>query len=281
MRDPGETSRVKRSAQALLAVFATLIAGAAVVAALGAHGNSVPRIDRYGLPDTGMIAVRAGYIRSYDGRTRSARWVLERLTGDDFVDTLPRVDEFRVATDVPSEQRATVADYTNATTLEGDVVDRGHLAPASHHKRDRQAQSDTYLLDVIVPQAAQSNRIGAYPALERAIQRLAQQEDVREVYVLTAPIYWPEDDADTVTYRVIGRSRIPVPTHIGKSVLAVRTGGRLTIWSFVCPNRATSLTVEECQVTTDEFERRSGLDVWPALAPDVANRLESATPEMW
>lgn len=247
-------------------------------------GPKMHKAARFGYPDTGRIAHREGYIRSYDGRTRSSHWVLERLDADSLSKAVDRRDEFREPTDIDAEFRPALQDYRGATTLEGETVHRGHLPASRFHQASRIENSDTFSLDVMHPQAAGTNSQGGpWAMLEAAICELLELESTREVYVLSCPLYWPDDGADTVTYKVIGKNRIPVPTHSGKSVLAVQGGGRLALWSFLIPNRKVPRPFElgDFLVSTDQLEHIAGFNCWPKLSPDVAARLESRVAPMW
>lgn len=67
----------------------------------------------WGMPDTGRIIVQDGFVLSYDGRLRSARWVAERLTKESLAKnpSVDRQNDYRRDPRVAVEFHANDDDY--------------------------------------------------------------------------------------------------------------------------------------------------------------------------
>ena len=148
-------------------------------------------IKKFGLPDTGDIHERKGYVLSYDGRLRGARWTLELLTHDNQRSRADRAAvTFHEDADVLPEARARLRDYADSG------YDIGHLAPAADHAASLPELRDTFRLSNASPQRPGFNR-GRWKELETAVRNLAARGDVTAVWVLTGPLWIPDGDVDT------------------------------------------------------------------------------------
>lgn len=233
---------------------------------------------KYGYPTTGQLIEQEGFLLGYDGFFKSARWVLYRL--EPIEEGVERSDEFRDDPRVDREFRPALSDYVGAKTREGTPIDRGHLVPSNDMRESRVANSDTFLMSNISPQDSSFNR-GTWLRLESLVRTLASQDGVRECYVMSGPAIAP-DETGTATLQFIGDSRVPVPTHYWKSVLVVVKSGRIKVWSVLLPNRKTpaSVELESFEVTVNELESITGLDLWEKIANDVEEDIESKL-ESW
>ncbi|MEQ2169919.1 hypothetical protein GOODEAATRI_029958, partial [Goodea atripinnis] len=109
-------------------------------------GNS-GAVMKYGFPSLANIRSRESYITSYDPRTRTASWVIERLNPTSLTGASDRrLCEFKEDDSVHVFHRATNADYR------GSGFDRGHLAAAANHKWSQKAMEDTFYLSNVAPQ---------------------------------------------------------------------------------------------------------------------------------
>lgn len=233
-------------------------------------GAEIEELTRYGTPDQEW-ASRGGYLVSYDGRTRCPRWVLEKLDADQLaVRVIRDGQDFRADQAVPAEVRVGPADYR------GSGFDIGHLAPAAVHRTSQQDLESTFLFSNAVPQPRSVNA-GVWLALENEV---ASQAKASSVWVITAPLWFAEDNGE-LRVRTIGRRTVWVPTHVGKAVLVEERQRVDRLRAWVIPNN-----VEACrgkrfhdfQVRVDEFEIRSGLNVFSALPDELEEQLEGASP---
>uniref|UniRef100_A0A3B5RE98 Endonuclease n=1 Tax=Xiphophorus maculatus TaxID=8083 RepID=A0A3B5RE98_XIPMA len=173
-------------------------------------GNS-GAVMKYGFPSLANVRSRESYVTSYDPRTRTASWVIERLNPASLTGPSDRKRcEFKEDDSVHVFHRATNADYR------GSGFDRGHLAAAANHKWSQKAMEDTFYLSNVAPQNPHLNQ-NTWNNLEKLCRSLTKH--YLNVYVCTGPLYLPrqEDDGKLyVRYQVIGRNHVAVPTHFFK-----------------------------------------------------------------
>lgn len=234
----------------------------AIVCGLAADAPAEKPILRYGAPEANYLE-RGDYLLAWDGRTRCPRWVLERLTVETVNGPLTRGElNFLPDKCAPVEFRPANDDYRGFS--------RGHLAAAANHSDTSAHMRATFTLANVVPQPQGFNG-GIWLRLENHVRALAREDGV-EVFCVTVPLWLP-DERGVVTYRVIGKRGVAVPTHCGKAVL-VQRGKDVWLDAWIIPNDAGREDFDLYRVTTDEFEAAAGLDLWPAASPQI-ERMEA------
>lgn len=209
------------------------------------------------------------WLLSYDGRTRSTRWTLEYLTADNTKAKVSRSGEHFRQANAPKEFRASPADYARSG------FDVGHQAAAANHATAPEALEETFTAANATPQTPALNR-GRWRELETEIRALTSS--ARCVWVVTAPIWKPAGRVDGtawLTVQMIGANDVWIPTHCGKAILIEREPEGLECRAWIVPNDDNPPPLDDCRVTTDEFERATGLDVWQSLPAAVEERLEA------
>ncbi|XP_054895547.1 endonuclease G, mitochondrial [Poeciliopsis prolifica] len=231
-------------------------------------GNS-GAVMKYGFPSLANVRSRESYVTSYDPRTRTASWVIERLNPASLTGPSDRkCCEFKEDDSVHVFHRATNADYR------GSGFDRGHLAAAANHKWSQKAMEDTFYLSNVAPQNPHLNQ-NTWNNLEKLCRNLTKQ--YLNVYVCTGPLYLPrqEDDGKLyVRYQVIGRNHVAVPTHFFKVLILEQADGRgVELRSYVLPNQPVDdkLPLERFLVPIETIERASGL----LFVPNIMKRTSS------
>ncbi len=214
-------------------------------------------IAKYGLPDTGDVHRREGYLLGYDGRLRGARWTLELLTKKSLAIEHGRDNlGFHEDTDVLQEARSRLRDYDRSG------YDIGHMAPAGNHCRTVAELKATFLLSNAHPQLPDFNR-GPWNGLEGYIRKLAKSDDVSAVWCLTGPLWIC--DSDQLMVRYLGASEIPVATHFFKSILIEHADGTLEPKTWIVPHVKEPPDMETLLESIDYLENKAGFDVWPEL----------------
>ncbi|XP_077417888.1 endonuclease G, mitochondrial [Vanacampus margaritifer] len=212
---------------------------------------------KYGFPSLSNVHTRESYVSSYDPRTRTPAWVIERLGGDTLLGTADRKRcDFKEDDSVHVFHRATNADY------KGSGLDRGHMAAAANHKGSQKAMDDTFYLTNVAPQNPHLNQ-NAWNNLEKLCRSLTKR--YANVYVCTGPLYLPRQEADGklyVRYQVVGGNHVAVPTHFFK-ILILERGGQdgVELRSYVLPNQPVDdkIPLERFLVPIESIERASGL----------------------
>uniref|UniRef100_UPI003AAF650C nuclease EXOG, mitochondrial-like n=1 Tax=Centroberyx gerrardi TaxID=166262 RepID=UPI003AAF650C len=236
-------------------------------------------IGRFGLPETGAeVRYYANHTLSYDQARKTPRWVAEHLTNHKLRGKANRKHcKFRVDPDIPACFSAGNEDYL------GSGWSRGHMAPAGDNKQSEQSMAETFYLSNIVPQNYENNA-GFWNRLEMYCRELTQR--FQDVWVVSGPLVLPreeeEDGRKMVSYQVIGKDDVAVPTHLFKAIL-VQNGTDvnnndadaadqsaapvLALGAFVVPNRPIGFErpLTDFQVSLPELERASGLTLYPGL----------------
>ncbi|XP_035514269.1 endonuclease G, mitochondrial isoform X2 [Morone saxatilis] len=224
---------------------------------------------KYGLPSLANIKTRESYVTSYDPRTRTASWVIERLSSASLSGPSDRkYCDFKEDDSVHLFHRATNADYR------GSGFDRGHLAAAANHKWSQKAMQDTFYLSNVAPQNPHLNQ-NTWNNLEKLSRSLTKH--YLNVYVCTGPLYLPRQEADGklyVRYQVLGRNHVAVPTHFFKVLILEQLDGRgVELRSYVLPNEPIDekVPLERFLVPIETIERASGL----LFVPNIMKRTSS------
>lgn len=224
---------------------------------------------KYGFPSLANVKTRESYVTSYDPRTRTASWVIERLNPASLSGTSDRkFCEFKEDDSVHVFHRSTNADYR------GSGFDRGHLAAAANHKWSQKAMDDTFYLSNVAPQNPHLNQV-AWNNLEKLCRSLTKR--YLNVFVCTGPLYLPRPEADGkmyVRYQVLGRNHVAVPTHFFKVLILEQTDGRgVELRSYVFPNEPVDekIPLERFLVPIETIERASGL----LFVPNIMRKTSS------
>ncbi|XP_017292080.2 endonuclease G, mitochondrial [Kryptolebias marmoratus] len=231
-------------------------------------GNS-GAVMKYGFPSLANIKTRESYVTSYDPRTRTASWVIEKLNPTSLTGPSDRkYCEFKEDDSVHIFHRATNADY------KGSGFDRGHLAAAANHKWSQKAMEDTFYLSNVAPQNPHLNQ-NTWNNLEKLCRSLTKR--YLNVYVCTGPLYLPRQEGDGklyVRYQVLGQNHVAVPTHFFKVLILEQADGKgVELRSYILPNEPVheKVPLERFLVPIETIERASGL----LFVPNIMRRTTS------
>ncbi|XP_060725679.1 nuclease EXOG, mitochondrial-like isoform X1 [Tachysurus vachellii] len=222
-------------------------------------------IQLYGLPvDGGDTRYYTNHILSYDQSRRTPRWVAEHLSEEKLLGKADRKHcKFKPDPDIPELFTAHNEDYL------GSGWSRGHMAPAGDNKFSEQSMAETFYLSNVVPQNYKNNA-GFWNRLEMYCRELTER--FRDVWVISGPLTLPqtsEDKKKIVSYQLIGKDDVAVPTHLYKVILVRKEHSPdvLALGAFVVPNAPIGFEhqLKEFQVSLTELERMSGLTFFPQL----------------
>ena len=76
-------------------------------------------------------------------------------------------------------------------------------------------------------------------------------------------------------FTTIGQNKVAVPQHYFKALYFPKISFML---GFILPNEGSNQPLDAFQVTIDEIEQRSHLDLFAGLPDQIENELESAVP---
>ena len=130
-------------------------------------------------------------------------------------------NEYREDTELPSEIRSTLDDYSSSG------YDRGHMCPGGDCNWDDEGRDETFLLSNMYPQNPNLNR-GDWNEIEMACRKWAKKYD--NIYIVCGPIFFKSQE-----HEKIGPHQIPVPEAFFKVVLCVEPSNLKGI-GFICRN---------------------------------------------
>jgi endonuclease G len=149
------------------------------------------------------------------------------------------------------------------TDYKGSGYDRGHLVPAADMNINNTAMSESFYLSNMSPQKPSFNR-GVWRKLETQIRGWSAVYDT--LYVVTGPIL-------EYGYKTTGPNEVAIPQFYYK---AIYTENPSKMIGFILPNEGSKENILKYQVTIDEIEKRTKLDLFPALNDTLEERLESS-----
>ncbi|XP_064283605.1 nuclease EXOG, mitochondrial [Passer domesticus] len=237
-------------------------------------------LERYGFPEAGTeTRCYTNHALSYDQAKRVPRWVIEHISKQKMLgDADRRHCKFRPDPNIPLMFSAVNEDYL------GSGWSRGHMAPAGDNKFSTRAMAETFYLSNIVPQNYENNA-GFWNRMEMYCRELTERFE--DVWVVSGPLTLPQTDGDgkkSVTYQVIGKDDVAVPSHLYKVILARRSrtsSEPLVLGAFVVPNNPIGFNhhLTDFQVSVEDLERMSGLVFFPQVdkTKDVKNICEVDT----
>jgi endonuclease G len=140
----------------------------------GGTGAALSKHTTLGIPSpasTGdannFLSVKSGYVVSYNGSRKVPNWVSWELNTS-YLGSTDRQDDFRPDDTLPaSEPQAALADYS------GSGYDRGHMCPSADRTLTVAANSQTFFLTNMVPQAANNNQ-GPWASMENDLRTIAR-----------------------------------------------------------------------------------------------------------
>lgn len=235
----------------------------------------------------------------HDGRLRSARWVIERLTRE----AVTRKDADRKGMQFYEDPRVDRRVRGHLDHYSASGFTRGHLAPAMNHRFTRDGLESTFALSNISPQLSTFNA-GAWLQLEIFVNKLPHLYE--DVFVMSGPLFLPEPlpennnqpegsmpngPSHELRIRTLGSPPfvIPIPTHFFKVVVARRPRARrpgrdlhhgppidheVAVAAWVLPHAARyprGAELAHYAVSLDLLEAATGFRVFPA-AIDAATR---------
>lgn len=231
---------------------------------------------RYGAPVCDEVLIGRYFTIGYSWYFRQAKWVLEIVNPNaHFEWEVERKDNFRADIRLPRRFRAGLKAY------KGAGYDRGHLVGSANQDELAIQNSETFLLSNMSPQAPEFNR-GMWRSLESAIRKLNAQENILETYVLTAPIFYFDQEVKTIGDKADKYGiDVPIPHAFMKSVLAEDSRGRLKLWTFEMKNKKLTGELEDYLAVTYDVEQKVGGQFWDRVAGSDLHSQKKKPRKMW
>lgn len=257
--------------------------GLAIIAMTSLWGATPgSHLKKHGLPVVAKVVERDEYILAYDGRNKTAFWVIEEITAEEMhrppfsrseIMSQTSGDGFNPDPAIPKHLSATDADYRRSG------YDRGHLAPSGDFRYDLKQSQDSFYYSNITPQPHEFNA-GIWLDLENQLRQWAKE--FGSLFVVTGPAFLPSKGF--VKYPVIGAHDVGVPTHCFKAVL-IEKAHHFEVCCFLLPStdpnshkHKKKAHFESYTVPLRELERLTGIIFYPNIHRD---NIRDVTPSNW
>lgn len=225
----------------------------------------------FGFPSAGELIFRKGYIVSHDNWLKIPRWSAYHISSTTVRGWSQRTDDFRADQELKPWQRAELADYARSGYA------RGHMAPSAAMRRDKQTNSESFLLSNMVPQIGPGFNSGIWAHLEDKVREWALARG--EGWVFVGPAFQETDNSGMMKFKLIGKSRVAVPTHNFMILVTRDRAGAMDAIAFMMPNeKAKNDKLPSFLTSIKEIERVTGLDFLDVLPDDEEDDLEARQP---
>lgn len=237
---------------------------ALLVLSLGYSLNSYAANCIYGCPTgiSGQTITRSIYTLNNNSTTKFANWVAYHETPST-IDGPSRTRTWKADPSISSANTLEPADYTDAAAVLG--TDRGHQVPLASFSNTADWATLNYLSN-ITPQAANLNQ-GPWERLESAERNYVRKG--KDLYVVTGPL----DEHYFGTLPKADEFHI-IPSAYFKVIIYV-SGSTVKASAFIM-EQTSGRNDNFCnkEVTIDEVELRSGLNIMPSLSSGTQSAVE-------
>lgn len=242
----------------------------------GGAGASLSKHTTLGIPSPtstsdprSFLSVKSGYVLSYNSDRKVPNWVSWELDASE-LGSVNRQDDFRPDDTLPANlPQAALADYVNSG------FDRGHMCPSGDRTQTIAANSQTFLLSNMVPQAANNNR-GPWEELEAECRNLAGAG--KQLFIVAGGAF-------SNTSKPIG-SGVSVPDQTFKVVVVLDAGQGVSgvtantrVIGVMMPNDDSQISVvtnwHDFRVPVDTIEAMTGDDFLSDVDPAVQAAVEA------
>jgi len=248
--------------------------GGGTGAALSRHTTlGIPSASSTGNPNS-FLSVKSGYVLSYNSGRKVPNWVSWELNTS-YLGSVDRQDDFRPDDTLPANlPQAQLSDYS------GSGYDRGHMCPSADRTLTVAANSQTFFLSNMVPQAANNNQ-GPWAAMENDLRTIARSG--KELFIISGGTF--SSTSNTIGTGVVVPDKtfkvVVVLDAVGQGPSSVTTGTRVIGVMMPNENNQISRTADwrSFRVSVDSIEAATGQnflsDVDPAIQAVVEARVDN------
>ncbi|MBU3713932.1 MAG: DNA/RNA non-specific endonuclease [Ferruginibacter sp.] len=230
--------------------------------------------------DFGNYLMKEGYYSlSYNRDRGTPNWVSWHVVYTDF-GSFARQNDFRANPNLP-ETWYKVA----ATSYSASGFDRGHVCPSSDRTSTLEANSATFLMTNIIPQAPNNNQ-GPWASLETYCRSLVQAGN--ELYVI-AGVYGEGGVGNSGAATTVDNGKVTVPSNLWKVIVVLPDGANdlsrvknnSRVISVIMPNINTiSTDWRSFRTSVDYIEDQTGYDVLSKVSTSIQNVIEAKVDDL-
>jgi len=214
------------------------------------------------------------YILSYNCDRGEPNWVSWYL-GSSSLGSTDRSNDFRADPSLPDGWY-----QVQATSYSGSGFDRGHNCPSADRTSSVAANSSTFLMTNMIPQAPNNNQ-HTWANFENYLRSLVQQGD--EVYIVMGS--YGEGGTGSKSYQTtIDNGHVTVPAHIWKVAVVLHNGdndlSRITettrVVAIDTPNtNSIDSKWQTYLVSVDDIEKATGYDLLSNVSVTIQKAIEA------
>ncbi|MEI8052724.1 MAG: DNA/RNA non-specific endonuclease [Bacteroidota bacterium] len=226
--------------------------------------------------DFGNYLLKENYYSvSYNRDRGISNWVSWHVAATDF-GSVSRQDDFRGNPNLPSDWYK-----VENTSYSGSGFDRGHMCPSSDRTSSIAANSSTFLMTNIIPQAPQNNQV-TWAGLENYCRSLVQSGS--ELYIIAGSYGEGGTTTSGGLSTIIDNGRITVPSTLWKVIVVLSNGSndlnRVTsntrVISIVIPNNDNvNSDWKTYRNSVDFIEQETGYDILSKVSAGTQAVIES------
>lgn len=238
---------------------------------LGNPSNAVADISS----ENNYLMVKSYYALSYSRGRGTPNWVSWHVQSSD-LGSVSRTNDFRADSELPSGWY-----QVQNTSYSGSGFDRGHNCPSADRTASSTANSATFLMTNMMPQAPNNNQ-QTWAHLENYTRDLVKAGN--EVYVICGSYGQGGTGSLGGVTNTIDNGRVTVPANIWKVVVVIPNGsndlnrinGNTRVIAVNTPNRNDIDTDwTQYKTTVRDIESATGYNLLSSLRPSLQDSLET------
>lgn len=231
------------------------------------------RMEAIGWPgDEGELVKHSAMALAFDDEHKVAKWVMHMIIKEVATGRTTRTNDFRVDPKVSTGSAEEIDYFTKEVGDDGKMkydgygFDRGHLAASADFRWNQSALSESYYYSNMTPQRPGFNR-ESWAEVEDFVRGYAIENNV-DIFVVTGPVL--HDDLPKIKR---SPNKVSIPEYHYK--IAFDPVNERAV-GFLMPNKLCEGPAESYIKTIDEIEEVTGLDFFPNLDPETAERVEGS-----
>jgi endonuclease G, mitochondrial len=218
---------------------------------------------------------RTYYALSYNSSRGIPNWVSWHLWGNDIGGT-NRQDDFRADNTLPGTFY-----WVQANSYSGSGFDRGHNCPSADRTSSTDANSATFLMSNMIPQAPNNNQ-QTWNNMEDYVRTLATASGM-EAYIIMGS-YGTGGSGSNGFMTTINNGNVTVPSYIWKVAVLMHNGSNDTtrvdsatrVIAVITPNVNTvNSNWKTYRTSVDAIEAATGYDLLSRVPANIQNYLEA------
>jgi endonuclease G len=215
------------------------------------------------------------YVESYNNGRGTPNWVSWHLDATNITNAAPRGNDFAGFSGLGTDFY-----HVGSTSYQGSGFDRGHNCPSADRTSSAGANSATFLMTNMIPQAPNNNQ-QTWAEMENYLR--AQVVAGNEVYIVMGA-YGQGGTGSNGSANTINNGHIVVPSNVWKIAVIVPTGdadvsrvsANTRVIAVNTPNVNTTVKDwKQYRVTVRDIEKATGYNLLNALPQAVQDAIET------